>query len=122
MQVASSAIHRRARAGFGETSKYNPSVNALSQVSMMPLRARPMRMRHGAARIQFNTDSVIEQKLSATPSCKKKEQIKIPPIRVGFCLEIAVDLMTHAPDALGHDHESFFPSLSPVAIQGELLP
>jgi hypothetical protein len=49
----------------------------------------------------------MEQKLSATPFCKKKEQIKSPPIRVRFCLEIAVDLMTHAPDALGHDHEMF---------------
>ena len=46
-------------------------------------------------------DSVTEWKLWSTFFWKAaKEQIKIPPIPVGFCVWIAVDTMKHAPDAL----------------------
>ena len=42
-------------------------------------------------------DSVTKWKLWSTFFWKSaKEQIKIPPIPVGFCSEIAIDTMTHA--------------------------
>src|SRR5437667_7012394 len=53
-------------------------------------------------------DSVTEWKLWSTFFWKAaKEQIKIPPIPVGFC---SVDTMMHASGMLNSDHEACSPS------------